>query len=101
MISDLEVITLNITVETFGLDSKILLFHRPYYECKEQFPKLIIRKQFSASRNLTARYANDRYANDIRKDVALAIDDSDDVSYIDSKLVKYAKTHGESLHNGA
>ena len=81
--SDLEVIALGITAEAFGSDSENLLFYRLHHECKEDFPNLISRRQFNARRKLTARLAEE-----IRKDVAVAIDGSEDVFCIDSKPVK-------------
>lgn len=81
--SDLEVIALGITAEAFGFDSENLLFHRLHHECKEDLPNLISRRQFNARRKLTARLAEE-----IRKDVAAAIDGSEDVFCIDSKPVK-------------
>ena len=81
--SDLEVFTLGITAEAFGFDSENLLFYRLHHECKEDFPNQISRRQFNARRKLTARLAEE-----IRKNVAVAIDGSEDVSCIDSKPVK-------------
>ena len=81
--SDLEVIALGITAEAFGFDSENLLFYRLHHECKEDFPNLISRRQFNSRRKLTARLAEE-----IRKDVAVAIDGSEDVFCIDSKPVK-------------
>lgn len=81
--SDLEVITLGITAEAFGFDSENLLFHRLHHECKEDLPNLISHRQFNARRKLTARLAEE-----IRKDVAAAIDGSEGVFCIDSKPVK-------------
>ena len=81
--SDLEVIALGITSEAFGFDSENLLFHRLRHECKEDLPNLINRRQFNTRRKLTARLAEE-----IRKDVAVAIDGSEDVFCIDSKPVK-------------
>lgn len=81
--SDLEVIALGITAEAFGFDSENLLFHRLHNECKEDFPNLISRRQFNARRKFTARLAEE-----IRKDVAGAIDGFEDVFCIDSKPVK-------------
>lgn len=81
--SDLEVVALGITAEAFGFDSENLLFHRLHHECKEDLPNLVSRRQFNARRKLTARLAED-----IRKDVAVAIDGSEEVFCIDSKPVK-------------
>ncbi len=83
---DLEVIALGITAEAFGYDSENLLFHRLHHECKEDFPNLISRRQFNARRKLTARLAEE-----IRKDVAAAIDGSEDVFCIDSERVKVCR----------
>lgn len=81
--SDLEVIALGITSEAFGFDSENLLFHRLHHECREDLPHLISRRQFNVRCKLTARLAEE-----IRKEVALAIDGSEDVFCIDSKPVK-------------
>ena len=81
--SDLEVVALGITAEAFGFDSENLLFHRLHHECKNDLPNLISRRQFNARRKLTARLAEE-----IRKDVAVSIDGSEDVFCIDSKPVK-------------
>ena len=67
--SDLEVVALGITAEAFGFDSENLLFHRLHRECKKDMPHLTSRRQFNARRKMTARLAED-----IRKDVAMAID---------------------------
>lgn len=76
--SDLEVIALGITTEAFGFDSENLLFHRLHNECKDDLPHLISRRKFNARRKLTARLAEE-----IRKDVAMAIDGAEDVFCID------------------
>lgn len=81
--SDLEVIALGITAEAFGFDSENLLFHRLHNECKDDLPNLISRRQFNARRKQTARLAEE-----IRKDVARAIDGREGVFCIDSKPVK-------------
>lgn len=81
--SDLEVVALGITAEAFGFDSENLLFHRLHSECKNDLPNLISRHQFNARRKLTARLAEE-----IRKDVAVAIDGAEDVFCVDSKPVK-------------
>ena len=67
--SDLEVIALGITAEAFGFDSENLLFHRLHNECKADLPNLISRRQFNARHKLPARLAEE-----IRKNVAVAID---------------------------
>ena len=81
--SDLEVVALGITAEAFGFDSENFLFHRLRNECKEDLPNLISRRQFNARRKLAARLAEE-----IRKDVAAAIDGAEDVFCIDSKPIK-------------
>lgn len=81
--SDLEVIALSITAEAFHIDSENYLFYRLSHECKDDLPNLISRRQFNARRKLTARLAED-----IRKDVAMAIDGTEDVFCIDSKPIK-------------
>lgn len=81
--SDLEVIALGITAEAYGFDSENLLFHRLHNECKEDLPHLISRRQFNARRKLTGGLAEE-----IRKDVAKAIDGGENVFCIDSKPVK-------------
>lgn len=81
--SDLEIVALAITAEAFNFDSENFLFHRLINECKEELPHLISRRQFNARRKQTARLAEE-----IRKDVAYAIDGSEDVFCIDSKPVK-------------
>lgn len=81
--SDLKVIALGITAKAFGFDSENLLFYRLHHECKEDFPNLISRRQFNARRKLTARLAEE-----VCKNVAVAIDGSDDVCGIDSQPVK-------------
>ena len=81
--SDLEVIALGITAEAFGFDSENLLFHRLQNECKDDLPNLISRRQFNVRRKLTARLAEE-----IRKDVAVAIDGTENVFCIDSKPIK-------------
>lgn len=81
--SDIEVVALGITAEAFNFDSENFLFHRLHNECKDDLPHLISRRQFNARRKLTARLAEE-----IRKEVAYAIDSSEDIFCIDSKPVK-------------
>ncbi len=84
--SDLEVIAPGITAESFGFDSENLLFYRLHHECEEDLPNLISSRQFNARRKLTARLAEE-----IRKDVARAIDGPEDAFCIDSKPVKVCR----------
>lgn len=81
--SDLEVIALGFTAEAFHFDSENYLFYSMHHECKDYLPNLISRRQFNAGRKLTARLAEE-----IRADVAIAIDGSEDVFCVDSKPVK-------------
>ena len=81
--SDLEVIALSITAEAFHIDSENYLFYRLSHECKDDLPHLISRRQFNARRKLTRRLAED-----IRKEVAKAIEGGEDVFCIDSKPIK-------------
>ena len=81
--SHLEVGALGITAEAFGFDRENFLFPRLHNECKDELPHLVSRRQLNVRRKLTARLAEG-----IRKDVAKAIDGSEDVFCIDSKPVK-------------
>ncbi len=81
--SDLEVVALGITAEAFSFDSENYLFHRLHKECKGDLPDLITRRQFNARRKQTAKLAEE-----IRKEVAIAIDGGENVFCIDSKPVK-------------
>lgn len=81
--SDLEVVALGITAEAFRFDSENFLFHRLHKECKGDLPNLITRRQFNARRKQTSKLAED-----IRKEVAMAIDGGEKVFCIDSKPVK-------------
>ena len=81
--SDLEVVALGITAEAFSFDSENYLFHRLHKECKCDLPNLITRRQFNARRKQTAKLAED-----IRKEVAMAMDGGEDVFCIDTKPVK-------------
>ena len=81
--SDLEVLALSATAEVFGIDSENYLFHRLKNECADRFPNLITRRQYNQRRKLT--YC---LGEEIRKDIAAAIDGRENVFSIDSKLVK-------------
>lgn len=81
--SDLEVIAIPATAEAFGIDSENFLFKR-LEEVKGNFlPNLISRIQFNQRRKITARLGEE-----IRKDIAFAMDGNEDVFSIDSKPVK-------------
>lgn len=84
--SDLEVIALGITAEASGFDSENLLFYRLRNECRDELPNLVSRRQFNVRRKLTVRLAEE-----IRRDVAAAIDGFGDVFCIDSRPVKVCR----------
>lgn len=81
--SDLEVIALSATAEVFGIDSENYLFHRLKNECADQIPHLITRRQYNQRRKQTYILGEE-----IRKDIAAAMDGKEDVFSIDSKPVK-------------
>lgn len=81
--SDLEVIALSATAEAFGYDSENYLFKRLEAEKGDGLPNLISRRQFNQRRKITAPLGEE-----IRKDIAAAIDGREDVFSIDSKPVK-------------
>lgn len=81
--SDLEVSALSATAEVVGTDSENYLFYRLRNECADRFPNLITRRQYNQRRKLTYRPGEE-----IRKDIAAAMDGSEDVFSIDSKPVK-------------
>lgn len=81
--SDLEVIALSATAEAFGFDSENYLFKRLNAEKGHSLPNLISRRQYNQRRKLTAKLGED-----IRKDIAMAMDGKEDVFSIDSKPVK-------------
>ena len=79
--SDLEVIALSLTAENFSIDSESLLFSY-LKEYKADFPNLISRRQYNDRRKFTANLCEQ-----IRKNIAQAIDESEDVFCIDSKPI--------------
>ena len=81
--SDLEVLALSATAEVFGIDSENYLFYRLRNECADGLPNLITRRQYNQRRKLTYHLGEE-----IRKDIAAAMDGSEDVFSIDSKPVK-------------
>ncbi|WMI41425.1 IS982 family transposase [Parabacteroides distasonis] len=81
--SDLEVIALSTTAEAFGFDSENYLFKRLNAHKGESLPNLISRRQYNERRKLTAPLGEE-----IRKDIAMAMDGNEDVFSIDSKPVK-------------
>ena len=81
--SDLEVMAFSTTAEIFGIDSENYLFHRLNIECGKDIPNLITRRQYNQRRKQTYRLCEE-----IRKDIASAIDGKEDVFSIDSKPIK-------------
>ena len=79
--SDLEVIALSLTAEKMSIDSESLLFSY-LQEYRTEIPNLISRRQFNDRRKFTANLCEQ-----IRKNVAMAIDAGEDVFCIDSKPV--------------
>lgn len=80
--SDLEILALSATAEIFNIDSENYLFYRLQNECADRFPHLITRRQYNQRRKLTYRLGEE-----IRKDIAAAMDGGEDVFCIDSKPV--------------
>ncbi len=74
---------LSTTAEIFGIDSENYLFHRLNIECGKDIPNLITRRQYNQRRKQTYRLCEE-----IRKDIASAIDGREDVFSIDSKPIK-------------
>ena len=81
--SDLEVIALSATAEAFGIDSENCLFKRLENEKGNKLPNLISRRQYNQRRKLTMHLGEE-----IRRDIATAMDGREDVFCIDSKPVK-------------
>lgn len=81
--SDLKVIALSATAEAFGFDSENYLFKRLESEKGDFLPNLITRRQYNQRRKLTSNLGED-----IRRDIAAAMDGREDVFSIDSKPVK-------------
>lgn len=90
--TDLEVIALSITAESFGFDSENYLFHRLHHECKNDLPYLISRSQFNTRRKKLCRFTED-----IRRDIANHIDEGEDVFCIDSKPIKVCRKKRANL----
>lgn len=81
--SDIEVIALSFTAEAFSIDSENYLFNRLKKECPDAIPNLISRRQFNNRRKLTSALGEE-----IRQQIAKAIDGGESVFSIDSKPVK-------------
>ena len=67
-LTDLEVMALSITAESFGFDSENYLFHRLHKECKQDLPNLISRRQFNARRKKLCRFTEE-----IRRDIPITL----------------------------
>ena len=81
--SDLEVIALSATAEAFGFDSENCLFKRLEAERGDLLPNLISRRQYNQRRKQTYLLGEE-----IRRDIASAMDGGESVFSIDSKPVK-------------
>lgn len=81
--SDLENIALSATAEAFGIDSENYLFKRLENEKGNDLPNLITRRQYNQRRKYTMSLSEE-----IRRDIAAAMDGREDVFCIDSKPVK-------------
>lgn len=81
--SDLEVIALSITAEALGIDSENYLFKRLEAEKGDLLPNLISRRGYNQRRKQTSKLGED-----IRKEIAIAMDGRENVFSIDSKPVK-------------
>ena len=81
--SALKVIVLSAMVEAIGIDSENLLFKRLEAEKGDLLPNLISRRQYNQRRKLTSKLGED-----IRKDIAFAMDGREDVFSIDSLPAK-------------
>lgn len=81
--SDLEVIALSATAEAFGIDSESLLFRHLENERGDSLQNLVTRRQHNQRRKLTMKLGEE-----IRRDIAAAMDGGEDVFCIDSKPVK-------------
>lgn len=79
--SDLEVIALSLTAEKFSVDSESYLFSQ-LDEFKKEYPNLISRRQFNDRRKFTANLCEQ-----IRQNIAEAIDGTEDIFCVDSKPI--------------
>lgn len=80
--SDIEVIALSLTAEKYSIDSESQLFSllEEYY--KTDFPNIISRRQYNDRRKFTANLCEQ-----VRKNIAQAIDGDEDYFCIDSKPI--------------
>lgn len=81
--SDLEVIALSQTAESYGIDSENYLFKRLENEKGDLLPNLISRRQYNQRRKSTSKLGEE-----IRKDIAASVDGREYVFCIDSKPIK-------------
>lgn len=79
--SDLEVIALSLTAEKFSIDSESYLFSL-LEEYKSEIPNLISRRQYNDRRKFTANLCEQ-----IRQNIARAMDGDEDYFCIDSKPI--------------
>ena len=79
--SDLEVIALSLTAEKFSIDSESYLFSL-LEEYKSEIPNLISRRQYNDRRKFTANLCEQ-----IRQNIARAMDGGEDYFCIDSKPI--------------
>lgn len=81
--SDLEVVALSLAAESESIDSENWLFESKLKEYKGQIPNLISRRQFNDRRKSTAGLCEE-----IRKQIAMAIDGKEEFFFVDSKPVE-------------
>ena len=79
--SDIEVIALSLTAEKYSIDSESLLFSY-LEEYKTDFPNLISRRQYNDRRKFTANLCEQ-----VRRNIAQAMDGDEDYFCIDSKPI--------------
>lgn len=83
--SDLEVVSLSLTMESIGLDSENYLFPK-LGEYSNELPHLISRRQFNDRRKLTANLCKE-----IRERIVTEIDGGEEFFCIDSKPIEVCR----------
>lgn len=83
--SDLEVVSLSLTMESIGLDSENYLFSK-LGEYSNELPYLISRRQFNDRRKLTANLCKE-----IRERIVTEIDGGEEFFCIDSKPIEVCR----------
>ena len=83
--SDLEIMALNMTSETVGIDSKPLLFAK-LQEYRVEIPNLISRRQYNDRRKITSSLCNT-----IRERMVTEMDGGEDCFCIDSKPIEVCR----------